>query len=140
MVTGLSTVILNEGKMLFHAETNPETMRFSFGSEIKINDMVELDDNPANTYDACGGLPVVRFTSLRNVHAIGQIVSQPRIIRLPMHSTDNWKDCLENEWYRTAVLDTSIIQPLYITQLKEPELREALWHRLGTLQTQRMKL
>lgn len=106
MMWGPFRVILNEGGIVFNAETNS----YSFKSEIKLNDMVEPDNDPANTYVLCNGMVVVKHNSTKKDLAVGKIVSDPVPVELPTHSTDDWKYCLEHGWYRCAILDTTMLQ------------------------------
>ena len=116
MIPALITVILHEGAIIVDS-TNPPWCRLE--SKIRINDPVELDDDVANTYERCNQMAVVRRVSPENDNEDGTIVSEPRFVEVPTHSTDNWMYCLEHKWYRYATLDLTAITPACLPPINE---------------------
>ena len=97
----MSACILNEGAMNYDKETE----NISVESELRIDDIVELDMKTDNTYDPYN-IPFVRKCVQPSASCMGLIVSEPMWQRFPMESKTirDWAELRNNRYYRFAVV------------------------------------
>lgn len=103
------TCILKEGDITvtentFGIDGYKETTA-ALASRLQNNDVVAISADTANTYSACGGLPVVCAVSNGSDLVCGKIVSEPRWVSMPAESQDTWSTMLTNKYYRIATVE-----------------------------------
>ena len=97
----MTACILNEGTLNYDKETDSITVK----SELRIDDIVELDMKIDNTYDPYN-IPFVRKCVQSSPSCMGLIVSQPLWQSLPIESKtiQDWAELRSNRYYRFAVV------------------------------------
>lgn len=124
----MTTCILNEGTLNY----NKETDTISVESELRIDDIVELDMKTDNTYDPYN-VPFVRKCTQPSDYSMGLIVSEPLWQFFPSESKiiRDWAELRNNRYYRFAVVyllrPIAVINNRYVLTseiLKELRLKE----------------
>lgn len=97
----MTACILNEGALNYDKETDS----ISVESELRIDDIVELDMKTDNTYDPYN-IPFVRKCVQPSTSCMGLIVSQPLWQSLPikLKTIRDWTELRYNRYYRFAVV------------------------------------
>ena len=124
----MTTCILNEGTLNYDKKTDS----ISVESELRIDDIVELDMKTNNTYDPYN-IPFVRKCTQPSTSCMGLIVSEPRWQFFPSESKTirDWAELRNNRYYRFAVVyllrPIAVINNHYVLTseiLKELRLKE----------------
>ena len=97
----MTTCILNEGALNYDKKTDSISVK----SELRIDDIVELDMKTGNTYDPYN-IPFVRKCTQPSASCMGLIVSQPIWQRFPaeLKTIQDWRELRNKHYYRFAVM------------------------------------
>lgn len=107
----LITCILNEGAPTVNSRAyNKGGSRVAvttWANELYIGDVVALDNQSANTYVSCAGLPVVKVPVTTETLVFGQIMSEPQMVKAPANTAagDSWAKQLAGQYYRIATIE-----------------------------------
>jgi hypothetical protein len=107
-VVSQMTVILSEGTVTVGTSTldfmGAAVQTADPASKIVKGEWVALDTDTANTFAATDGMPVVTKIAANVDLLIGQIIDQPRWVKIPTSTNAVWATALSNKWYRVATL------------------------------------
>lgn len=103
------TCILNEGNPTVGTGYTPTGLKMpinTWAGELHRGEIVSIDPSTSNTYEACGGLPVVKAVANGEATIIGIIETEPKLIKKIPASTDadSLTKRLAGEYYRTATV------------------------------------
>lgn len=105
------TCILEEGNPTVSTSSYDPTGQYrtnlTYASELAEGDVVALANDTGCTFAATGGIPVVEKAGNGETLVIGQIVSTPKMIRMPATSAaaNSLANRLAGKYYRTAVVE-----------------------------------
>lgn len=106
---GRYTCILNEGNPTVGTGYTPTGLKMpvvTWASELHRGEIVAIDASTTNTYEACGGLPVVRPIADADATILGIIETEPKLVKkIPASAdADSLSERLAGEYYRTATV------------------------------------
>ena len=101
------TCILDEGAptiVTSFDQMGLEATSYTFATPLEEGDVVALSNDSANTYVACGGIPVVEKPANGETLVFGRIVSTPQLQAMPAADADadTLAERLSGEYYRIA--------------------------------------
>jgi hypothetical protein len=100
--------ILQEGAITYNAKVHGGDSYWDSGitlaSQLSKGDWVVFDTDTGNTFDATGGIPVVKPIA-NGTLILGQIITEPEWVVMPTASSSVRATILSNKWYRVATVE-----------------------------------